>query len=361
MAASIGKSVIKSMNLGFYGPEPIYDRALTGKELADALNWYNYNLAPKDAIGFLVSYLNDIGDKENAKTVKSAGEKFFSFTLGKLARIIQNGATLPDYAYGWINDGLREGNVKYNRSKIEVVTYKAPGKLNENNAAMLDKIETIIENRSDDDVITILEDAKASPKTAQKVIDYLTEEAKKAVTYFTPEEEDDKKEYIETVDGVISDIVVFLNGGDKVEALAKAKVAAPVAPKVRKPRAKKVIPAEKKVEKVQYLKEFPELGLKSIEPKEIIGKSALWYYDVRYQKLVVVRATNGLEVKGTTVIFDEKISESKKIGRKTKETLDFVLKGGKIALKKIFENIKTGNVEVTGRLSENTILLRVEK
>jgi hypothetical protein len=205
-----------------------------------------------------------------------------------------------------------------------------------------------------------LEDAKASPKTAQKVIDYLTEEVKKTVTYFTAEEEDDKKKYIETVDSVISDIVVFLNGGDNVEAV-KPVAKAPVAPKVRKPRAKKVIPAEKKVAKVQYLKEFPELGLKSIEPREIIGKSALWYYDVRYQKLVVVRATNGLEVKGTTVIFDEKISESKKIGRKTKETLDFVLKGGKIALKKIFENIKTGNIEVTGRLSENTILLRVEK
>jgi hypothetical protein len=359
MAASIGKSVIKSMNLGFYGPEPIYDRALTGKELADALNWYNYNINTKDALGFLTDYLNEKGDKATAQIVKAGGEKCFSFTLGKLARMIQNGATLPDYAYGWIDAGLKEGIAKYNRSKLTLVTYKAPGKLNENNAAMLDKIETIIENRSDTDVITILEDAKASPKTAQKVIDYLTEEAKKTVTYFTPEEEDDKKEYIDTVDGVISDIVVFLNGGDKVEAPAKAKTA-PVK-KPRKPRAKKVIPAEKKVEKVQYLKEFPELGLKSIEPKEIIGKSALWYYDVRYQKLVVVRATNGLEVKGTTVIFDEKISESKKIGRKTKETLDFVLKGGKIALKKIFENIKTGNVEVTGRLSENTILLRVEK
>ena len=359
MAASIGKSVIKSMNLGFYGPEPIYNRVVTAKELADALTWYNYNLASKDALGFLADYLNEKGDKETAKIVKAGGEKCFSFTLGKLARMIQNGSKLPEYAYGWIDAGLKEGIVKYNRSKIELVTYKAPGKLNENNAAMLDKIETIIENRSEDDVIDILEKAKISPKTAKQVIEYLTEEAKKTAGYFLDDEEG-KKEYIETVDGVISDIVVYLSGGDKVEPV-KPAAKAPVAPKVRKPRAKKVIPAEKKVAKVQYLKEFPELGLKSIDPKEIIGKSALWYYDVRYQKLVVVRATNGLEVKGTTVIFDEKISESKKIGRKTKETLDFVLKGGKIALKKIFENIKTGNIEVTGRLSENTILLRVEK
>jgi hypothetical protein len=200
-----------------------------------------------------------------------------------------------------------------------------------------------------------LEEAGATPKTAKKVIEYLTEEAKKTVAYFTEEEEADKKEYIAAVDSVISDIVVFLNGGDKVDVKTD-----PVK-KPRKPRAKKIIPAEKKVAKVQYMKEFPELGLKSIEPKEIIGKSALWYYDVRYQKLVVVRSTNGLEVKGTTVIFDDKISEAKKIGRKTKETLDLVLKGGKIVLKKVFENIKTGNIEVTGRLSENTILLRVEK
>jgi hypothetical protein len=355
---SMGKTVIKSLNLKFYGPEPIYDRLVTGKELTDALNWYNYNLIPKEAIAFLVSYLNDQGDKETAKIVKSAGEKYFSFTLGKIARMIQNGSTLPDYAYGWLKDGISEGIVKYNRSKIGLVSYKAPGKLNETNASMLHQIETIIENRSGEDVISILEDAKVTPKTANQVIEYLTEESKKTLTFFTAEEEDEKKEYIEAIDEVISDIMVFLNGGDVVNENEEKPV--PVK-KPRKPRAKKVITPEKKVAKVSYLKEFAELGLKSIDPKEIIGKTALWYYDVRYQKLVVVRKADGLDVKGTTVIFDEKTSESKKIGRKTKETLDLVLKGGKIALKKIFENIKTGNVEVTGRLSENTILLRVEK
>lgn len=351
---AIGKTVIKSLNLNFYGPEPIYDRLITGKELEDALTWYNYNIDYKDAFKFLLIYLNQKGDANITKKVKEAGDKFFPFTLGKIARLILNGATLPDYAYEWMTSGLNEGIVKYNRSKLEIVKYDTPGKLNETNATMMDKIMTIIENNSKDNAIPILEEAKATPKTAHKVVEFLTEEAKKTVIYLTNEEE--KKLYIRAVDGVLSDVMVYL-GGEKTENKPKAT---PIK-KPRKPRAKKVIPAEKKVSKVKYLKEFPELGLKSIDPKDIIGKSALWYYDVRYQKLVVVRKANGLEVKGTTVIFDEKISESKKIGRKTKETLDIVLKGGKVALKKVFENIKTGNVEVTGRLSENTILLKVEK
>lgn len=356
---SVGKSVIKSMNLGFYGPEPIFTGKVSNKDFSSALNWYHYNLDPKDALGFLASYLISQGDHETAKMVKSGGEKVFSFTLGKLARMIQNGGTLPDYAYEWLSKGLKEGIVKYNRSKIEIVPYKAPGKLNETKAKMLDKIETIIENRSGEDIIAVLEEAKATPKTAKQVIDYLTEEAHKTIGYFSPEEEEDKQSYVKAVADAISDVNVYISGGDAVVVTEKAEE--PKVKKPRKPRAKKVIPAEKKVAKVKYLKEFPELGLKSIEPKEIIGKAALWYYDVKYQKLVVVRASNGLEVKGTTVIFDEKISESKKIGRKTKETIDMVLKGGKIALKKVFDNIKTGNIEVTGRLSENTILLRVEK
>lgn len=353
---AMGKTVIKSLNLNFYGPEPIYDRLITGKELTDALTWYNYNLDHKEAFKFLLSYLNQKGDVNLTKTVKEAGDKFFSFTLGKLARLILNGAKLPDYAYQWIDNGLNEGIAKYNRSKLEVVTYSAPGKLNEANAIMLGKIEDIIENSTGEDVVTILEDAKVSPKTAQKVIDYFVEEVKKVNKYCSPE---DARIYTKAADEVISEIAIFLDGGDVVEP-NEAPKPAPVK-KPRKPRAKKVIPAEKKVAKVSYLKEFPELGLKSIDPKDIIGKTALWYYDVRYQKLVVVRKADGLDVKGTTVIFDEKISESKKIGRKTKETLDTVLKGGKIALRKIFETIKTGNIEVTGRLSENTILLRVEK
>jgi hypothetical protein len=354
--ASMGKTVIKSLNLKFYGPEPTFERKITNREFSDAMTWYNYNLNSEDAIKFLIEYLMEIGDVETAKLVRSGGKKYFLDALGAIARIIMNGATVPDSVHEVFNDRLKRSVGLYLASKIEI---KKSGKLNEANAKMLDQIETIIENRSDDDIIPILEEANATPKTAHKVVEYLTEEAKKTVAYFTPEEEDEKKKYIASVDDVISDIMVYLNGGDKVEVKDELK---PVAvKKPRKPRAKKVIPAEKKVAKVKYLKEFPELGLKSIEPKEIIGKSALWYYDVRYQKLVVVRANNGLEVKGTTVIFDEKISESKKIGRKTKETLDFVLKGGKIALKKVFENIKTGNIEVTGRLSENTILLRVEK
>jgi hypothetical protein len=350
----IGRTVIKSLNLNFYGPEPIYNRLITGKELNDALTWYNYNLDQKEAFKFLLSYLTQKGDLNLTKNVKEAGDKFFSFTLGKVARLLLNGATLPAYAYEWIDSGLTEGIAKYNRSKFEIVSYKAPGKLNEDNAVMLGKIEDIIENSTGEDVVPILEAAKASPKTARKVIDYFVEEVKKVNKYCTPE---DALVYTKAADEVISEIAIFLDGGDEAPTVSKP---APVK-KPRKPRAKKVIPAEKKVAKVKYLKEFPELGLKSIEPKEIIGKSALWYYDVRYQKLVVVRATNGLEVKGTTVIFDEKTSEAKKIGRKTKETLDIVLKGGKVALKKIFENIKTGNIEVTGRLSENTILLKVEK
>lgn len=353
---AMGKTVIKSLNLNFYGPEPIYDRLITGKELTDALTWYNYNLDHKEAFKFLLSYLTQKGDANLTKTVKEAGDKFFSFTLGKLARLILNGAKLPDYAYQWIDNGLNEGIAKYNRSKLEVVVYSAPGKLNEDNAIMLGKIEDIIENSTGEDVVPILEASKVSPKTARKVIDYFVEEVKKVNKYCDPEE---ARIYTKAADEVISEIAIFLDGGDVVEP-NEAPKPAPVK-KPRKPRAKKVIPAEKKVAKVSYLKEFPELGLKSIDPKDIIGKTALWYYDVRYQKLVVVRKADGLDVKGTTVIFDEKISESKKIGRKTKETLDTVLKGGKIALRKIFETIKTGNIEVTGRLSENTILLRVEK
>lgn len=368
-------SVVKALDLGFYGPEPTYDRPITGKELSDALGWYNYNLDHKEAIGFLVEYLTEKGDKDTAAIVKAGGKETFTFTLGKLARLINNGATLPDYAYGWLETGLRDGIAKFNRSKLEVV-YSAPGKLNEVNATLLDAILRVIEDgRTDADIISLLEEAKVTNRTANQIIDYINDEAKNTLRFFTEEEADKVQAYLRIVAEVIGEIRVYISGSEEVPAqvpiktLANGRVAAeqfapptdqPVT-KTRKPRAKKPVSVEKKVSKVQYLKEFPELGLKSISPKEFVGRAALWYYDVAYKKLVVVRKADGLDVKGTTVIFDEKQSESKKIGRKTKEILDQVLKGNKVALRKIFTTINTGNVEVTGRLSENTILLRVEK
>lgn len=82
MAKQLGEKVIKSLNVGFYGTEPVYDRELTSKELQDALTWYNYNMDLKDGNAFLVKYLINTGaDAELVKAVKAGNERFFPLSL----------------------------------------------------------------------------------------------------------------------------------------------------------------------------------------------------------------------------------------------------------------------------------------
>lgn len=354
----MGIKTIKSLNVGFYGEEPIYNRELTPKELEEALTWYNYNMDTKDGLGYLTDWMTKNGyDADDIKTVKAGGEKFFPFTTFKLARILNVGGLLPAYAFKWLTEGIIEGCTKYRREKSEKVeTPKYTiSRLNEGNATLLNDIENALDIRSKRfDLVEFLASKSVSEQTAIKVAAYYQAELEKAKK-LTPDDDTTPEmlaDYVSYLEKIVTEAKIYA----KVDVEAPVKVVKP-----RKPRAKKIVPPEKKVAKLKYLKEHTDLDIKSIEPKDIIGKKALWYFDTKYNKLTVVRSETGLDVKGTTIIFDEKTSESKRIGRRVRFAVDTITKGGKVAIRNIFKEFKTDNVEVTGRINENTLLLKVEK
>ena len=132
---------------------------------------------------------------------------------------------------------------------------------------------------------------------------------------------------------------------------------------VRKPRAIKIKPAAKLVEKVKYKKEDTEQKLVSINPIDIIKAQSLWVYNTKYRQLSVYHAIDdgGLSVKGTTVTqFDEKKSVSKRL-RKPHEVLPKLLGAGKVVLRSFMDDIKTNSTVPTGRINEDVILLRITK
>lgn len=348
--AVVGTKAIKSLNLGFYGEEPIYNRELTPRELDDATTWYNYNMDTKDGIKYLIEWMtNNSYDAEAIRAVRTGGEKFFPFTIFKLARILNVGGKIPGYAMEWLTEGIKTGCLKFHSDKSNVVVYKRPARLNEFNVEVMNGIEDAIDSRDKKfNVKTYLKGKGVDQKLALKIVAYYEEEMQKTKKFITTEPIDDLVSYVTKI---IADIQAYAGLGEN-----KPVIRAP-----RKPRRKKVIPPEKKVSKMKYLREHVELGVKSIDPRDIIGKKALWYIDTKYNKLVVVRSDTGLDVKGTTIIFDEKISESKRVGRRAKFAVDTITKGGKVAIRNIFKDFKTENIEVTGRINEYTILLKVEK
>lgn len=135
--------------------------------------------------------------------------------------------------------------------------------------------------------------------------------------------------------------------------------------KARKPKARS---KEAIVKKLKYAVNFPELGLASLHPTDIVYANEVWIYNTKTRKIGVYRAKNidpknmqrpgtGIMVKGTTLQdYDEDTSIQKTL-RKPAE----MIKGfdaGKMKCKKSFEELTTTPTKMNGRFNEHTIILR---
>jgi hypothetical protein len=131
---------------------------------------------------------------------------------------------------------------------------------------------------------------------------------------------------------------------------------------VRKPRVKRAPSKEKLVARVKYMKQDAALKLTSINPADIVGAGQLWVFNTRTRKLGVYVADSlqgPLSIKGTSIVgFDEAASVNKTV-RKPADALRDFFKATKPALKKFLSTIKSTESKMTGRLNEDTVLLKV--
>ena len=135
------------------------------------------------------------------------------------------------------------------------------------------------------------------------------------------------------------------------------------ATKSRKPRKRKEKTPDQLVAKMKLCVEFAELNLKSVKPREIIGAMSLWVYNTKTRKLGCYHAEDagGFSVKGTSLTnFNETKSVQKKL-RKPEVTLPEVLNGGKVYLRNAMDNIRAVESALTGRINDDTILVRCIK
>lgn len=143
----------------------------------------------------------------------------------------------------------------------------------------------------------------------------------------------------------------------QIMADCEQQVVAAKAP--RKPRVKKEKPAAVLVAKFKYLKDFPEMGLKSEDPKNIVGSSQIWLYDTEKRKAFVYTAEKGktLSVKGTTILNWDVTASNCKTLRKP----EAFVKGNlaKRAIAQNYESLTTKPQSVNGRTNEKMILLKV--
>ncbi len=133
---------------------------------------------------------------------------------------------------------------------------------------------------------------------------------------------------------------------------------------LKKPRAKKVKPAEQLVAKLKFLVKDDKLGIVSTPPAQIIGASGVAVYNVKTRKIgyYISKSSAGLSVKGTSLLdFTEK-STQKTLRKPAEQLKEFKEQNTQKRFETWFaKNIKTTETVLNGRFNEDTVILKVFK
>lgn len=333
--------------------DPDESKAYQGA-MAKALNWYNASWDDKAYHRSALQYVKKTGLKSYVPAVESAD--FLDIRMiGAVGRLIlRDQFVSPDH-------------IEKIMVKLSKIKEKTPKKVD--NTELIEKktVQDRIQDLADTHIAEfegaiddlIVKGTKFSPESYLTANEVSAPVIKKISDYFKPIL--DELKLIKT-DDEIREAYSYLTTSQikKMIALVESFVGLTdqVVAKVRKPRKTKPKSPAKLVEKMKYLSDHSELGLKSMKPTSIIGASEVWLYDTVKRKMFVYYGeTGGLSVKGTTILnYDTSTSEVKTIRKP--EALK-KLSTGKRGMSNFWKTIKTKGSKPNGRTNENMIILSV--
>lgn len=340
--------------------EPTVTQANYNVDIMKALNWYNANEENKTIRKYAIAYIKHLKLKDYEYCFSEAAD-YELRQIGILGRLVMREQYVSKEHMQVVQlkmDQLKSKYVKSNAQKAEdkksgeVVSIqdKIQEAANKHIWDFDDAIDEFIKTKSSNfSAKSYLLAKSISGAVAKKIGEYYTklaaelgeavlakdEQLVEGYSYFTKAELKKFKAFVDS-------IILECN-----QQIVTAKA-------TRAPRKRKPIPPMKLVARMKYMKEFPELKLKSINPVDIIGSSELWVYNTKYRKLSVYRGD--LSVKGTTIIGYEISGTDSKGLRKPEEFFkDIVLKKRELAAE--FKKLTTKPSVPNGRINEDTILL----
>ncbi len=340
--------------------EPKFSGELSQTQLTQTLSWYAQNRDNKDAIKYATEYF-----KKKLKIPAPDALKSQPSTFGFVCRIVSNGGLLNASNTTWFNETiskLKQSNSVVKSTTTNVVSIQDHIKRKASDC--IGELEGQI-----DELITSEFKANVSPYATMTGMEVKGAHTKFIIEHFktrrteyddvlTTTDADVKEAYSNFTKTQLKKLIAYCD-----QVIVDGMKLAGEAVKTRKPRKRKAKSADQLVAKMNYAKDFAELKLVSIDPKTIIGASSLWVYNTKTRKLGVYHALDavGLGIKGSTI---QNFAESKSISKRLRKpavTLPEVLKGGKVALRNILNDIRAAETQLTGRINNDTILLRTVK
>jgi hypothetical protein len=375
---------IRSADTKYLGEEPTWkfqpEAERRVSRLANAFNWYNYYLGKKEVKEFVADWMDRHEDK-NAKLFRSVPDQSVPSTTGWLCRMNTMGLELTEHETLYIQKQISDLLNKHKPAKklstkaqesadakaeqqAETARVTIQDRLREKVSECAGEIEGMFDEfvvagakmSADYKPITLIRGMNIAPQMVHSIVD----DWKKRVAEF---EEAIAGRDAQLVEGYSpwtkTQLKNFVKFGEQVIADCGSYVQ--IKKVERKPRVKKAVSPEKLASKFKFLREFPELKLKSEAPAKLVGASEAWLYDTKKRKLIhVVADTHAgtVSVKSSSIVGMDTVQSQQKTLRKPAEQIKALLAGGKPAQRKYFKDIKSTEVKFNGRGNENLIILK---
>lgn len=357
------------------------------KHFRQAMDYYRLESEIKSYKPVVIKWLETVGaSKQDIAAVKRLKDNRISTTVGAVAHCLIRGMQpqRPDFNNGrdsaaWLRDriseAIREGKddidpeiaaAEKEAAKADVYTPSIQERVRDAAMNMTEELEDAYQAFQTDPenfdpkafkILSLLRGKGVKAAHARIIRDFYARDLAELNELASGKADEQLREgYSHRSKKQIKNFIVFLQ-----EIESACKMLMEEAKVNKKPRAKKAVPAEKIVGKMKYLKTFEALKLVSINPADILRAKELWVYNTKTRKLgkYVTTEFSELGVKGTSITgFDEHNSIQKTI-RKPEEKLKEFKAAGKVQLRKFLDEINATDTKMTGRINEDTILLKV--
>jgi len=348
-----------------------------------AMSYYRLEFSGKDLKPAVIKWMTTVGcTKEDVAAFKRTKDNRVNVTMGAIASCLLRGmpAVRADFNKGrdtaaWLRseivqivsqgkDDVDEGAVV--EIKPAVYTPSIQDRVREAAYRMTEEIEEAIEGFQTDPenfdpkafkMLNLLKGKEVKAAHARIIKGFYERDLAELEELAGGNADEQLREgYSHRTKKQVKNMIVFYQ-----EIMSACDMLAQEAKVNRKPRKTKVVPKDKIVAKLKFLKTNEPVKLVSINPTDIIGASELWIFNTKTRKLgkYVANEFNTLNVKGTTITNFNEFTSVQKTIRKPEEKLKEFKAAGKVQLRKFLDDINATDTKLNGRINEETILLKV--
>lgn len=352
-----------------------------------AMEWYRLESGVKDLKPKLVEWMNMNGyDKSDSNAIRKTKDKYFSGTMVGVAACLVKG--MPE-----IHEGFNQGRdtAAWLRTEIEkVLAAGANDRDEDEDAPKVEKVAAPVINIQDrlreaagtmseelDAAIDnwILDPESFDPK-AFKIVNLLRGKGAKAAhaRYIKSFFQSGHNELLELASGEADEQLreAYRHNSRKnvkkliefYESIVAACDQIAAEQKVlKKPRAKKVKPAEELVKKLKFKLSDDKLSIASVPTAGIVGAQVAVVYNTKNRKIgvYIAKSSEGLNVKGASIVNFTDKSFQKTLRKPDVQLKEFKEQNTQKRVETWFGKIKSTETALNGRVNAEVILLKIFK